>query len=167
MQLDAFTKHFGQLPDYIDGHQHVQQFPVVRDALLEVYDEYFPNKEAYIRLSSNPYAKAATQSRRCPKMIVIALTGTSALRKQLIKRGIPHNKSFSGVYDFNPEADYGKLFQVFLSEVENKGLIMCHPCKAAEENQNDPIALARMNEFNYLASEQFKTDNPDLVICRF
>ena len=33
-QLAAFTRAFGRPPDFVDGHQHVQLFPQVRDAFL-------------------------------------------------------------------------------------------------------------------------------------
>src|SRR5215471_5157876 len=35
-QIRAFVEHFGRPPDFIDGHQHVQLFPQVREALLTV-----------------------------------------------------------------------------------------------------------------------------------
>jgi predicted glycoside hydrolase/deacetylase ChbG (UPF0249 family) len=35
-QLDAFELHWQATPDHIDGHQHIQQFPVIRDALAKV-----------------------------------------------------------------------------------------------------------------------------------
>src|SRR6185369_7423132 len=33
-QLAAFKELFGRAPDYVDGHQHVQLFPQVRDGFL-------------------------------------------------------------------------------------------------------------------------------------
>ena len=33
-QFDAFEAAFGRMPDYVDGHQHVHQLPVVRQRLL-------------------------------------------------------------------------------------------------------------------------------------
>ena len=33
-QFEAFTAAFGRPPDFVDGHQHVQLFPQVRDAVL-------------------------------------------------------------------------------------------------------------------------------------
>ncbi|HEY1392037.1 MAG TPA: ChbG/HpnK family deacetylase, partial [Methylibium sp.] len=33
-QIEAFANHAGRLPDHIDGHQHVHQFPQIREALL-------------------------------------------------------------------------------------------------------------------------------------
>ena len=38
-QIDAFTQHFGRLPDYVDGHQHVHALPGIRDALLRTLRE--------------------------------------------------------------------------------------------------------------------------------
>src|SRR6185503_10014057 len=35
-QLAAFERAFGRAPDFIDGHQHVQLFPQLSDAVLEV-----------------------------------------------------------------------------------------------------------------------------------
>ena len=34
VQLAAFKDLFGRAPDFVDGHQHVQLFPQVRDAFL-------------------------------------------------------------------------------------------------------------------------------------
>src|SRR3569832_1506014 len=34
-QLDAFEASMGRAPSHVDGHQHVHQFPVVRDLLVE------------------------------------------------------------------------------------------------------------------------------------
>ena len=36
-QLDAFEAHFGQPPDFLDGHQHVQQLPGIRDLVVKCY----------------------------------------------------------------------------------------------------------------------------------
>ena len=33
-QIAAFTRRFGRPPDFVDGHQHVQLFPIIDDALL-------------------------------------------------------------------------------------------------------------------------------------
>src|SRR3982074_1084136 len=38
-QLAAFNELFGRAPDFVDGHQHAQLFPVVRDAFLQAVRE--------------------------------------------------------------------------------------------------------------------------------
>ena len=35
-QLDHFEKALGCLPDFVDGHQHIHQLPMIRDVLLNV-----------------------------------------------------------------------------------------------------------------------------------
>src|SRR5438270_7668828 len=46
-QLAAFTESFGRTPDFVDGHQHVQLFPQVRDAFLAAVKEAAP--KAWVR----------------------------------------------------------------------------------------------------------------------
>src|SRR5258708_29464045 len=42
VQLAAFNDLFGRAPDFVDGHQHAQLFPVVRDAFLSAAAEAAP-----------------------------------------------------------------------------------------------------------------------------
>src|SRR5207253_5580574 len=51
-QLDRFEEQMGYLPDHIDGHQHIHQFPVIRSAIAKVYDERLRANNTYIRLIS-------------------------------------------------------------------------------------------------------------------
>src|ERR1700716_4513388 len=46
-QLSAFNEMFGRAPDFVDGHQHAQLFPGVRDAFLTAVKEAAPN--AWVR----------------------------------------------------------------------------------------------------------------------
>ena len=59
-QLDAFVNAMGELPDFLDGHQHVHQFPIIRAALVAVYADYFKAKRPYVRLV------ATACQRECP-----------------------------------------------------------------------------------------------------
>ena len=47
MQIAAFRDLFGRAPDFVDGHQHVQLYPQVRDGLLAAVKEKAP--EAWVR----------------------------------------------------------------------------------------------------------------------
>src|ERR1700709_925060 len=47
VQLTAFQDLFGRAPDFVDGHQHAQLFPQVRDAFLRAVKEAAPN--AWVR----------------------------------------------------------------------------------------------------------------------
>ncbi len=42
-QLRKFIDVFGRPPDFLDGHQHIQLFPQVRDAFLKVVAERAPS----------------------------------------------------------------------------------------------------------------------------
>src|SRR5215469_11563629 len=47
MQIAAFRDLFGRAPDFVDGHQHVQLYPQVRDGVLAAVKERAPN--AWVR----------------------------------------------------------------------------------------------------------------------
>lgn len=155
MQLKLFKSGMGFLPDFIDGHQHVHQFPVIRDALLSVYRRYFPDKKTYIRLAK-PSIKI-NHLLRDSKKIIISAMGAGTLKQQLIRENIAHNASFSGIYSFKNSKNYADYFPKFLRESEDGGLIMCHPGLVSQLS-DDPIMSARQDEYAYLASEKFLVD---------
>ena len=47
VQLTAFKEWFGRAPDFVDGHQHAQSFPQVRDAFLQAVKQAAPG--AWVR----------------------------------------------------------------------------------------------------------------------
>jgi predicted glycoside hydrolase/deacetylase ChbG (UPF0249 family) len=55
-QIAKFAALFGRPPDYIDGHQHVQTFPQVRDAFLAAAKAHAP--DAWVRQSGHPAASS-------------------------------------------------------------------------------------------------------------
>lgn len=145
-QIEAFIKAMGRLPSHIDGHQHVHHLPQIRDALLAVYDEYYPQKNAWIRVSGNPRWR---DNLHPFKAFIIAGTGAMRLRKLLEQKGIPHNTSFAGIYSFNDHTDYPKLFQNFMKQTQSGGLIMCHPGFPSKETE-DVIYKTRGLEYRFL-----------------
>ena len=52
-QIDQFVAGIGRLPDFIDGHQHVHQFPIIRDAFFAVYHRRLRNTLKYTRSVQN------------------------------------------------------------------------------------------------------------------
>lgn len=147
-QLDAFLEAFGRLPDFIDGHQHVHQFPVIRKVLLDVYQQRLAKHQVYIR-STYP---AFSVSKYWLKALVLALTGGIALKHSLVKLKIPHNAYFAGIYDFAKNSNYPRLFKQILQQVKPNTLIMCHPGLAESD---DAIAEARKKELAYFLSDEF------------
>ncbi|KTD05272.1 ChbG/HpnK family deacetylase [Fluoribacter gormanii] len=151
-QLEQFIRVMQQPPDFIDGHQHVHQFPVIRNVILDLYAQKLKSYGTYIR--------STWPSMNLPqyrfKAKVLHLTGGKALLKQLIKLGIPHHRYFSGIYDFAPNANYRELFRKWMSIARENTLIMCHP--GENSHSTDPIAQARIKEFNYFSSDEFLRD---------
>lgn len=160
IQLDNFINVIGRPPDFIDGHQHIHHLPVVRDALLAVYEQ---------RLRSfSPYIRIAKAQDNFLKAMIIKFTGARVLQKLLIKKNIPHNKSFAGVYSFAQVNNYSTYFKKFLLQIKNHGLIMCHP-GLQTNNNSDALANSRWQEFAYFSSEQFLKDCEEnkIILSRF
>lgn len=154
-QLDKFQEVLGVLPDFIDGHQHVHQFPVIRDAIVNVYNKRLQSHQPYMRWVNEKINVWNVCSDF--KKILICATGTRGLKKLLNKHHIPHNQTFSGVYSFSDAEKYSKTFPKFLAEIGNEGLIMCHPGLAAPKT-DDVIADARYQEYQYLFGSEFLMD---------
>jgi predicted glycoside hydrolase/deacetylase ChbG (UPF0249 family) len=151
-QLDHFTQMMGRMPDFIDGHQHVHQFPQIRRTILNYYEQNLRAHKIYIR-STYP---AINLPQFQVKGNLLALTGGKKLHATLKKLTIPHNPYFSGVYNFAKDTDYRTLFRHWLALVPSETLIMCHPGEGLINS--DPIAHTRETELNYFLSNEFIND---------
>jgi predicted glycoside hydrolase/deacetylase ChbG (UPF0249 family) len=150
-QLSTFHELFGRAPDFVDGHQHVQLFPQVRDAFLTAVKEVAPN--AWVRQggSSQPLAKLLGS----PKALLLDLL-SARFRRCAARAGIPFNPGFAGAYDFSRASDFGELMQQFLDGLPEDGLIMCHPGFVDEILISlDPLTDQREREYAYLAGDAF------------
>jgi predicted glycoside hydrolase/deacetylase ChbG (UPF0249 family) len=156
-QIDQFTKAFGQLPDFIDGHQHVHQFPIVRDAVFEVYEERLRGNGSYIRCTYDSRQLLRFRDVAYVKQLIIQLCGGIKFKEEAIKRKIPHNDSFSGIYDFARSIEYTQLFPRFLNQAQDGGIVMCHPGLLSGD-ENELLATARHNEYLYFFSNKFRED---------
>lgn len=121
-QIAAFTDLFGRTPDYVDGHQHVQLFPQVRDAFLDAVKIAAPN--AWVRQCgrSQPLAQRLGQ----PKALLLDALSVR-FRARAAHAGIAFNPGFAGAYDLTRNADFGREMRGFLNGLPDGGLIMCHP----------------------------------------
>lgn len=150
-QLDAFEAQWKAPPDFVDGHQHVQQFAGIRDALVQALASRYGGKDnhrPYLRISRAPAASADLKSR------VIAAMGASALEKIATKAGITGATALLGIYDFSGDgARYADLMESWLHAAPARSIIMCHP--ALSDEPGDAIGAARAREFAYLGSADF------------
>ncbi|MFT4059444.1 MAG: ChbG/HpnK family deacetylase [Legionella sp.] len=152
-QLAYFIQLTGCLPDFIDGHQHIHQFPRIRKVILDLYEQQLRDYRTFIR---STYPTVNNTFRYYLKTKILALTGGRALGSALATENIPHNTGFAGIYDFSPQADYRALFRSWLHLASDNTLIMCHPGEACAGL--DVIAPTRLIEFNYFLSEDFIID---------
>jgi len=151
-QIDRFQEQLGFLPSHLDGHQHIHQFPVIREAIVRVHEERLRAGNAYVRLISGRLVPRDFIQHF--KKVVVHAAGSAAMKKLLVARNIPHNPSFAGIYAFGLAANYPAFFSQFLQALGENGLIMCHP-GLLERQARDSIARARYEEYRYLAGEQF------------
>ncbi len=146
-QLDAFEAQWKAPPDHIDGHQHVQQFPGIREALVQAVEGRYGTQPPYLRISQAPPGLMTFKSR------VIAGLGAKALRRLAEGARIPCAPVLSGIYDFTGgRARYATLMAQWLA-LADSDLVMCHPAQGVEAG--DEIGAARAWEFEFLASEAF------------
>jgi predicted glycoside hydrolase/deacetylase ChbG (UPF0249 family) len=146
-QLDAFEAQWKAPPDHIDGHQHVQQFAGIREALVQAITARYGAQPPYLRISQAPPALASLKSR------VIAGLGASALRRLAAAAHIPCAPVLSGIYDFTGGAErYAALMAQWLALADGD-LIMCHPAQGRVPG--DEIGAARAWEYEFLASQAF------------
>jgi predicted glycoside hydrolase/deacetylase ChbG (UPF0249 family) len=150
-QLRAFAARFGRMPDYVDGHQHVQIFPHIRDALLRAMAEHAPN--AWVRQCGRVNGQPRRLGDRKGLLLDILSVG---FRRKARRLGLRFNPAFAGTYSFAPGADYPRLFPAFLDGLPDGGLVMCHPGFVdAELERLDPLTVQREREFAYFASDDF------------
>jgi chitin disaccharide deacetylase len=166
-QLNNFIKHFGKNPDFIDGHQHVHQFPIIRCALIKFYKKRNLETPSFIR-STYPLHGSLDKF----KEFIINLSGAKKFRKLLKKKNILTNNGFAGLYKESEKYKSNKLtseaYSKFLENINNLGLIMCHPGLADNiSKKTDPIHQRRVLEHNYFKSNKFISDlkNANTTIC--
>ena len=166
-QLDAFETQWQAPPDYVDGHQHVQQFAGIRQALVQALSSRYGSGSGhrrknrsdegqdglkpsmpYLRISRAPAGAADFKSR------VIAAMGANALEKIAADAYFTGATALLGIYDFaGDQSRYGRLMQGWLRDAPAGSIIMCHPAQAAEPD--DVIGVARAEEFAYLSGPDF------------
>ncbi len=151
VQLAAFKEMFGRGPDFVDGHQHAQLFPQVRDAFLAAVKEAAPT--AWVRQGgrNQPLARRLGT----PKALFLDIL-SAQFRTRATRADIAFNPGFAGAYDFSRQADYGTLMRQFLDGLPEGGLIMCHPGFVDETLVSlDPLTEQREREYAFLAGEHF------------
>ena len=151
-QVDAFEAAFGRTPDFVDGHQHVHQLPVIREIVLDLARTRLAGA-AYLRSCWDAPAAIVRRGVAVPKTLLIASLGLR-FRRQMSAAGLRANRSFRGVYDFT--GPFAPTFDAFLRDLAPGTLVMCHPGVGEPSPViGDAIAEQRPVEFEYLRSDAF------------
>lgn len=152
-QLDRYEVGMAARPDFVDGHQHVHQFPVIREALRRALAARYGTEARGIALRS-----CVARRWRGTKAAIVAATGAAAFTRAAQATGHRINSDFAGVYDFAPKADLTALWRRWLADLQGDSpLIMCHVAVAkGAMPRNDTIRAARINEYGWLGSDIFR-----------
>ena len=152
-QWQAFVDNMGRAPDFIDGHQHVHQFPIVRELLLGFLKEH--HYQGWVRNLAN----TLLTPHNLFKTWLLPHLGATQLKAHCEMLGINHNQQFAGIYDFGVIIPYASYMQAWMKNAleHSTTLLMCHP-SLSHRHAIDPIAIARTQEFAYLNSRNFIED---------
>ena len=145
-QWQSFENHYGHPPAFVDGHQHVHAFPMIRRIVIE--ETRHRNPSAWLRV---PHATGLM-----PKVLVMRAL-TAGLAASVRNAGLASNARFAGYRPFRDDFDFARFFRHLLTKISGATLVMCHPGLAAEDPA-DPIARCRQAELDYFLSDQFPAD---------
>ena len=150
-QLTVFADAFGRPPDFVDGHQHVQLMPGVREGLLAAVARAAP--KAWVRQCGAASWRALLAADNKTRAIAFLNRG---FRRAAARAELACNPAFAGAYDFARHRDFAKLFSGFLDGLPEGGVIMCHPGHVDETLiARDRLTRPRESEYAYFASEKF------------
>ncbi len=163
-QIDRFVAHLGRLPDYLDGHQHVHAFPVIRDVLTELIDDNWKDQP-------RPWVRAPDcllDSGRVPLKAWVLRRAARGFAAHLMQAGLQHTRQFGGLYALSAGGSFAKLMRRWLHELPSGTVLMVHPGKQSFDH-SDPIGEARFEEYDYLRSREFAQDamSADASFVRF
>lgn len=142
----AFEAHYGRPPAFVDGHEHVHAFPVIRRVVIE--ETRRRNPAAWLRV---PHAAGLM-----PKVLVMRAL-SAGLPADIGNAGLAGNARFAGFRPFHRDFDFAAYFRRLLATCGDATLVMCHPGQAADDPA-DPIAHCRQAELDYLLSDQYPAD---------
>lgn len=134
-QFLTFRAIRGRAPDFVDAHQHVHLYPVIREQVIAATLRHAP--QAWVRVPDDRLLPMLARP-FAGKAIGSTLHGLG-FRRQLARAGLRANRSFAGHYDFR--GNYRRYLDSFLRWGSDAHLVMCHPGHG--EAPGDTIAAAR------------------------
>lgn len=155
-QLDRFEQAYGEMPAFIDGHQHVHLLPGVREALIGVLLHRYPDgQKPWIRSCADPAGAILHRPHARGKGLLLSWLDRG-LARTARQYGLKQNHGFRGVYDFTQHADFSAIFPRFLEPSREGLLVHCHPgIPDARLTERDGLINSRASELAYFTSDAF------------
>ena len=144
-QIQTFVRTFKRTPDFVDGHQHVQLLPGVREGFLAAVARHAP--KAWVRQCAPASLGALLTADNKTRFLAVLSFG---FRRRAA--GLKFNPAFAGAYDFGSGEEFDPLFARFLDGMPEGGVIMCHPGFVDDALiARDPLTHRREAEYAFLA----------------
>ena len=155
-QLDIFEDFVGSKPNFIDGHHHVHQLPIISNILLKLIKKRYNEDPPFIRNTYESNIKILKRNICLTKTFLLSYYGYF-FKKKLINNNFKTNNGFSGIYDFSEVTKYDYLFNKFIKYVDHNHLLMVHPGESDEYLEKiDPVTSTRDKEKNFFLSSRFE-----------
>jgi chitin disaccharide deacetylase len=152
-QYGLFKAKTGTDPDYVDGHLHIHQSPVVREALIEFISGLSGPRRPYIRNTHLASRKLRENHLPWMKAWVIGRFG-SRMASRLRATGLRTNEGFAGIYDFTKTREFPNYLARFINCLDKpNGLLVVHPGQKEEwrrrefETLRDAAGMSEPNRF--------------------
>lgn len=155
-QFERFTEVWGRPPDFLDGHHHVHQLPIVRQVVLDLARRRLPEK-GYVRSCVEPLPRLFSRREAILKAMIISVLGRP-LKRHLKRSGIRTNTGFGGAYQVTDSTGYGPKFTRFVEGVTPYFLVMCHPGFVDDDLvELDSMTRPREQEYDFFSGDLFPT----------
>ncbi|PPC86740.1 MAG: hypothetical protein CTY31_04610 [Hyphomicrobium sp.] len=154
-QLRAFEHAVGDLPDFIDGHQHVHALPQVSDCLFDVLKHVDPLRRILLRDPTDAWSRILARRSAVAKASVLTLL-TQTFGSKARAHGYRTNDGFSGVSHFVPTCKAVTLdFQHASKNLGPFHVMMCHPGLPVSSHASESsLGVRRSLEFSALMSQE-------------
>lgn len=154
-QLEIFCELTGALPDFIDGHEHIHQLPVVRQAYIALLNFIKGKAKIYARNSFMPRSIHSYYFMKDWRVSFnafwISLLGQQ-LKAKLQANDIPTNEHLFGYHNYLDPNGFAESFGFSLSSsAQTNDVFFAHPGFYNPINQvADPLASARPMNLEFL-----------------
>lgn len=155
-QLDSFERYIGRAPDFVDGHLHIHQFPVIREELIDALSRRYSGSLPWLRDTRPTQLSRELPLMQRVKARVIGALGARKLVRLAKHSGAQVNDGFMGAYDFSrPHPPYLDMLSAWLETARVNSVLMTHPACYA----SDKLAFGsdRVEEYRVLGSDAFAT----------